>query len=130
MPLAQAAGLVGWGAKVLAGRERQVAEEVTAFGASMLGTAKERLPAMWTVLSRGGFSRGGKLLLRELEGLATEIWALPGPVMPEKVWTMLGGMVSAPLPESRWVGGARKEAVLAGLPPMRGLGLAQFPFPG
>ena len=104
--LETSAGLVGWG------------EHVTAGGADTIATAVERLieghllgsdplpiEDHWHHMYRGGFYRGGPVLMSAIAGIDQALWDLKGKHYGAPVHEIIGGKVRDRVRVYRWIGG-------------------------
>jgi len=57
-------GLSGWGEPVVEGRANTVAAAVKELKPYLIGQAANKIEDIWQVLYRGGFYRGGPILMR------------------------------------------------------------------
>ena len=64
-----------------------------AFRDRFIGADPFRIEDIWQVGYRGGFYRGGPVLMSALAGLDQALWDLKGRALGVPVWEMLGGKV-------------------------------------
>jgi galactonate dehydratase len=62
---------------------------------------------MWQVAYRGGFYRGGPVLMSALSGLDQALWDLKGRLLGVPAWELLGGKVRDRIRAYAWIGGDR-----------------------
>jgi galactonate dehydratase len=86
-------GLVGWGESSLEGWGRTVAAAVGEMSEYLLGQDPRRVEHHWQALYRGGFYRGGPVLLSALSGLEQAMWDITGKALGAAVHELLGGRV-------------------------------------
>jgi galactonate dehydratase len=98
-------GLVGWGEPIVEGRAETVAAAVTELGHYLLGRNPDQIEDIWQVLYRGGFYRGGPVLMSALAGIDQALWDLKGKRYALSVHQMLGGKVRDRMQIYSWVGG-------------------------
>jgi galactonate dehydratase len=108
-----AAGRVGWGEPVVEGRADTVAAAVEELAAYVEGHPANRIEDLWQVLYRGGFYRGGPVLMSALAGVDQALWDLKGQRLGVPVYELLGGAVRDRMKVYCWVGGDRPEGVAA-----------------
>jgi galactonate dehydratase len=98
-------GFAGWGEPIVEGRAETVAAAVTELGHYLLGRNPDRIEDIWQVLYRGGFYRGGPILMSALAGIDQALWDLKGKRYGLSVHQMLGGKVRDRMQVYAWVGG-------------------------
>jgi galactonate dehydratase len=98
-------GLAGWGEPIVEGRAETVAAAVTELGHYLLGRNPDQIEDIWQVLYRGGFYRGGPVLMSALAGIDQALWDLKGRRYGLSVHQMLGGKVRDRMQVYAWVGG-------------------------
>lgn len=116
------AGISGWGEPVVEGRAHTVAAAVDELSDYLIGKDPRRIEDHWNVLYRGGFYRGGPVLMSALAGLDQALWDIHGKALGVPVHELLGGRVRDRIRVYSWIGGDRpadtaraaKEAVSRG----------------
>ena len=63
------AGISGWGEPVLEGRAATVCECIHEMEPYLIGADPMKIEDLWTVLFRGGFYRGGGILMSAISGI-------------------------------------------------------------
>lgn len=106
-------GLVGWGEPVLEGRAATVAAAVAELSDYLIGQDPRRIEELWTVLYRGGFYRGGPVLMSALAGIDQALWDIAGQAHGVPVHEMLGGRVRDRIRVYSWIGGDRPSETAA-----------------
>ena len=71
-------GAVGWGEASLEGHAEAVEGAFAALRDRFVGTDPARIEDIWQISYRGGFYRGGAVLLSALSGLDQALWDLKG----------------------------------------------------
>ncbi len=104
-------GLVGWGEASLEGHAEAVAGAFEPLRDRFLGADASRIEDIWQVAHRGGFYRGGPVLMSALSGLDQALWDLKGKALGVPVWQLLGGQVRDRIPAYAWIGGERPGEV-------------------
>ena len=102
-------GLVGWGEASLEGHAESVAGAFEALRDRFIGHDPFRIEDIWQVAYRGGFYRGGPVLMSALAGLEQALWDLKGRALGVPVWEMLGGRVRDKI-RGRWQSSSRKRS--------------------
>ncbi|MFB6233716.1 MAG: enolase C-terminal domain-like protein, partial [Haloarculaceae archaeon] len=116
-------GRVGWGEPTLEGRAgtvRAAVEEL--FEQYLLNEPPGPIEDHWQTMYRGGFYRGGPVLLSAIAGIDQALWDLKGKRFDAPVNELLGGPTRDSVRVYQWiggddpaeVGGAAREAVDAG----------------
>jgi galactonate dehydratase len=107
-------GLAGWGEPIVEGRADTVAAAVRELSPYLLGRNPDQIEDIWQVLYRGGFYRGGPVLMSALAGIDQALWDLKGKRYGLSVHQMLGGRVRDRMQVYAWVGGDEPAEVAAG----------------
>ncbi len=76
-----------------------------------IGADARRIEDIWQIAYRGGFYRGGPVLMSALSGLDQALWDLAGKALDVPVWRLLGGQVRDRVPAYAWIGGDRPSEV-------------------
>lgn len=99
-------GVVGWGEPVLEGRARTVAAAVSELmDKHVLGADASNIEDTWQLLYRGGFYRGGPVLMSALSGIDQALWDIKGKTLGVSVYDLLGGPCRNAVRVYHWVGG-------------------------
>jgi galactonate dehydratase len=106
-------GVYGWGEASLEGHGEAVAAVFEAFRDRFLGADPRRIEDIWQVGYRGGFYRGGPVLMAALAGLDQALWDLKGRHYGLPAWEMLGGRVRERVRAYAWIGGDRPDDIAA-----------------
>ena len=116
------AGISGWGEPIVEGRAHTVAAAVEELSDYLIGQDPRLIEDHWNVLYRGGFYRGGPVLMSALAGIDQALWDIHGKALGVPVHALLGGKVRDRIRVYSWIGGDRpadtaraaKEAVARG----------------
>jgi galactonate dehydratase len=84
-------GLTGLGEATLEYHEAIVAQAVARYGEVVRGMDAGRIEQIWQRLYRGGFWRGGPVLMSALSGIDQALWDLKGKAAGMPVYELLGG---------------------------------------
>ena len=106
-------GTVGWGEASLEGHAEAVAGAFEAFRDRFIGHDPRAIEDIWQVAYRGGFYRGGPVLMSALAGLDQALWDLKGRHYGLPAWEMLGGKVRERIRAYAWIGGDRPNDIAA-----------------
>jgi galactonate dehydratase len=109
----EADGAVGWGEASLEGHAEAVAGAFETLCDRFVGADATRIEDCWQVAYRGGFYRGGPVLMSALSGLDQALWDLNGKALGVPVWRLLGGKVRDKIAAYAWIGGDRPSEVAA-----------------
>ncbi|MDU7865646.1 MAG: galactonate dehydratase [Pantoea sp.] len=123
-------GVCGWGEPVIEGRARSVEAAVHELGDALIGQDPARINDWWQVMYRGGFYRGGPILMSAIAGIDQALWDIKGKTLGVPVWQLLGGLVRDRMKAYSWVGGDRPADVIAGIQTLRAIGIDTFKLNG
>ena len=98
-------GLAGWGEPIVEGRADTVAAAVSELSSYLKGRNPDQIEDIWQVLYRGGFYRGGPVLMSAIAGIDQALWDLKGKRYGISVHQMLGGRVRESMQVYSWIGG-------------------------
>ncbi|MDF2816403.1 MAG: dgoD [Stenotrophomonas rhizophila] len=101
------AGIVGWGEPIVEGRAHTVAAAVEELSDYLIGKDPRHIEDHWNVLYRGGFYRGGPILMSALAGIDQALWDIHGKALGVPVHALLGGPVRDRIRVYSWIGGDR-----------------------
>jgi galactonate dehydratase len=104
-------GAVGWGEASLEGWAEAVDGAFEALRDRFIGHDARRIEDIWQVAYRGGFYRGGPVLMSALAGLEQALWDLKGKAAGLPAWEMLGGKVRDRIRAYAWIGGDRPDEI-------------------
>ena len=104
-------GAVGWGEASLEGHGEAVAGAFEAIKDRFTGHDPDRIEDIWQIGYRGGFYRGGAVLMSALSGLDQALWDLKGKRAGLPVYEMLGGRVRDKIRAYAWIGGDRPHEI-------------------
>ncbi|ULH17256.1 galactonate dehydratase (plasmid) [Deinococcus sp. KNUC1210] len=104
-------GAVGWGEASLEGHAEAVDGVFEALRDRFLGQDARRIEDIWQIAYRGGFYRGGPVLMSALSGLDQALWDIKGRTLGVPVWELLGGQVRQQVQAYAWIGGDRPDQV-------------------
>ena len=100
-------GLTGWGEPVIEGRASTVIAAVEEMKDYLLGKDPLRIEDHFQVLYRGGFYRGGEILMSAISGIDQALWDIKGKYYEAPVYELLGGAVRDKIRVYSWIGGDR-----------------------
>ena len=105
-------GIVGWGEPIVEGRADTVAACVDELAQYVIGQSAHRIQDLWQVLYRGGFYRGGPILMSAISGIDQALWDIKGKSVGLPVYQLLGGAVRTKMKMYCWIGGDDPEVVI------------------
>ncbi|HEY5722880.1 MAG TPA: galactonate dehydratase [Allosphingosinicella sp.] len=117
-------GLVGWGEASLEGHSEAVDGAFESLRDRFVGHDAARIEDIWQIAYRGGFYRGGPVLMSALAGLEQALWDLKGKALGMPAWEMLGGRVRDRIRAYAWIGGDRPGEIAAAAEVRRGQGFS------
>ncbi|WP_287879642.1 galactonate dehydratase [Aquitalea sp.] len=124
------AGITGWGEPVLEGRAHTVETAVRELSEYLIGKDPSQINDLWQTMYRGGFYRGGPILMSALSGIDQALWDIKGKSLGAPVATLLGGQVRERMRSYRWVGGDRPSEVIEGMQTLLAQGINYFKLNG
>lgn len=101
------AGISGWGEPVIEGRAHTVAAAVDELSDYLIGKDPRHIEDLWNVMYRGGFYRGGPILMSAIAGIDQALWDIKGKDLEVPVHALLGGPVRERIRVYSWIGGDR-----------------------
>ena len=123
-------GVVGWGEPVIEGRARTVETAVHELAGVLVGQDPARINDLWQAMYRGGFYRGGPILMSAIAGVDQALWDIKGQVLGQPVYQLLGGLVRDRMKVYSWVGGDRPADVIRDIKRLREGGFDTFKMNG
>jgi galactonate dehydratase len=105
-------GIVGWGEPVVEGKADTVAACVKELEQFIIGKSAKRIEDIWQILYRGGFYRGGPVLMSAISGIDQALWDIKGKSLGVPVHELLGGAVRHKMKMYCWIGGDNPDVVL------------------
>ncbi len=115
-------GVVGWGEPVIEGRARTVETAVEELAELVVGQDPARINDLWQAMYRGGFYRGGPILMSAIAGIDQALWDIKGKVLGVPVHELLGGRVRDRMKTYCWVGGDRPADIIRAIHGVREAG--------
>lgn len=100
-------GIVGWGEPVIEGKAATVKAAVEELMTYLMGKDPLRIEDHWNVMYRGGFYRGGPILMSAIAGIDQALWDIKGKYYNAPVYQLLGGACRDSIKVYSWIGGDR-----------------------
>ncbi|WP_122088685.1 galactonate dehydratase [Halalkalicoccus subterraneus] len=105
-------GLVGWGEPVVEGRAKTVRAAVEELLDNyLIGEDPAQIENHWQTMYRGGFYRGGPVLMSAIAGIDQALWDVKGKRFGAPVYELLGGRARDRIRVYQWIGGDRPSEV-------------------
>ncbi|HEX6375805.1 MAG TPA: galactonate dehydratase [Allosphingosinicella sp.] len=104
-------GAIGWGEASLEGHAEAVEGAFAALRDRFVGHDPYRIEDVFQIGYRGGFYRGGPVLMSALAGLEQALWDLKGRAFGLPAWEMMGGRVRDKVRAYAWIGGDRPHEI-------------------
>lgn len=107
-------GVCGWGEPVLEGRAETVKTAVQELEELLIGKDPRKIEDLWQMMYRGGFYRGGGILMSAISGIDQALWDIKGKWLGVPTYELLGGKCRDKVKVYGWVGGDRPSDVAKG----------------
>jgi galactonate dehydratase len=104
-------GYTGWGEAVLEGHAQSVLACVKEMSSYLIGKNPNRIEDIWTTLYRGGFYRGGGVMMSAISGIDQALWDIKGKLLNAPIYELLGGACRDKMRVYSWIGGDRPTDV-------------------
>ncbi|MBB6732744.1 galactonate dehydratase [Cohnella zeiphila] len=104
-------GLEGWGEPIVEGRAATVKTAVEELMEYLIGKDPLRIEDHWQVMYRGGFYRGGPILMSAISGIDQALWDIKGKFYNAPIYQLLGGACRDSIKVYSWIGGDRPSEV-------------------
>lgn len=104
-------GITGWGEPVIEGRAATVRAAVEELMEYLVGKDPMCIEDHWNVMYRGGFYRGGPVLMSAISGIDQALWDIKGKLYRAPVYQLLGGKCRDKIKVYSWIGGDRPADV-------------------
>jgi galactonate dehydratase len=104
-------GITGWGEPVIEGRAATVQAAVEEYADYLIGKDPLRIEDHWQIMYRGGFYRGGPILMSAIAGIDQALWDIKGKFHNAPVSELMGGACRDSVRVYSWIGGDRPADV-------------------
>ena len=104
-------GIEGWGEPVVEGRADTVKAAVLELSDYLIGENAFTIEDHWQKMYRGGFYRGGPILMSAIAGIDQALWDIKGKYYNTPIYEILGGRVRKKVKVYSWIGGDRPHDV-------------------
>lgn len=106
-------GITGWGEPVIEGKAATVKTAVDELMQHIISKDPMNIEDHWNVMYRGGFYRGGPILMSAIAGIDQALWDIKGKYYNAPVHQLLGGKARDTVRVYSWIGGDRPADVAA-----------------
>ncbi len=115
-------GICGWGEPILEGKASTVHAAVSELMDTLIGRDPTEVEYIWQELYRGGFYRGGGVLMSAIAGIDQALWDITGKAFSAPVYKLLGGKTHKNMQVYSWIGGDNPKDVAADAMSRKSLG--------
>lgn len=105
-------GIEGWGEPVVEGKADTVKAAVEEMAGYIIGKEAGKIEDIWQLLYRGGFYRGGAVLMSAIAGIDQALWDIRGKSLGVPVYELLGGAVRDKMKVYSWIGGDKPSGLV------------------
>src|SRR6516225_9834197 len=104
-------GITGWGEPVIEGKAETVKTAVDELMQSLIGKDPMNIEGLWNLMYRGGFYRGGPILMSAVSGIDQALWDIKGKYFNAPVHQLIGGKAKDKMRVYSWIGGDRPDDI-------------------
>lgn len=104
-------GIIGWGEPVIEGKAETVKAAVIELMENLISKDPLNIEDHWNVMYRGGFYRGGAILMSAIAGIDQALWDIKGKYHNAPIHMLMGGKARDKVRVYSWIGGDRPENV-------------------
>jgi galactonate dehydratase len=98
-------GITGWGEPIVEGKAATVKVAVDEIMESLLGRDPKNIEDHWNMMYRGGFYRGGPVLMSAISGIDQALWDIKGKFYNTPIHQLLGGKAREKMKVYSWING-------------------------
>jgi len=107
------AGITGWGEPLVEGRAKTVSNAVRELLENyLIGEDPLHIEDHWQAMFRGGYYRGGPVLMSAIAGIDQALWDIKGKHYDMPVYQFLRGQTREMVRVYQWVGGNKPDDVI------------------
>ncbi len=99
--------IAGWGEPVIEGKAATVKVAVDEMMENLIGKDPMHIEDHWNTMYRGGFYRGGPILMSAISGIDQALWDIKGKYYNAPVYQLMGGKARDKIKVYSWIGGDR-----------------------
>jgi len=104
-------GITGWGEPIVEGKAHTVKAAVEELSGYLIGKNPLDIEDHWQTMYRGGFYRGGAILMSAIAGIDQALWDIKGKFHQAPVYQLMGGACRSKIKVYSWIGGDRPSDV-------------------
>ena len=104
-------GIEGWGEPIVEGKAATVKAAVIEFMEYLIGKNPLDIEDHWNVMYRGGFYRGGPILMSAIAGIDQALWDIKGKFHNVPIYQLMGGKVRESIKIYSWIKGDNPVAL-------------------
>ncbi|HYJ63304.1 MAG TPA: galactonate dehydratase [Parafilimonas sp.] len=97
----------GWGEPIIEGKAATVKAAVDELMQGLIGKDPMAIEHHWNTMYRGGFYRGGPILMSAISGIDQALWDIKGKYFNAPVYQLIGGKARDKMRVYSWIGGDR-----------------------
>lgn len=98
-------GIIGWGEPIVEGKAATVKTAVGELMETLIGKDPMDIEAHWNSMYRGGFYRGGPILMSAISGIDQALWDIKGKFFNTSVYQLIGGKARDKMKVYSWISG-------------------------
>ena len=104
-------GITGWGEPIVEGKAATVKAAVHELMENMIGKDPMDIEGHWNTMYRGGFYRGGPVLMSAISGIDQALWDIKGKYFNAPIYQLIGGKAREKMKVYSWIGGDRPSDI-------------------
>jgi galactonate dehydratase len=104
-------GITGWGEPIIEGKAATVKTAVGELMQNLIGKDPMDIEGHWNLMYRGGFYRGGPILMSAISGIDQALWDIKGKFFNAPIHQLIGGKARDKMRVYSWIGGDRPSDV-------------------
>jgi len=104
-------GISGWGEPIIEGKALTVQAAVEELSGYLIGRNPFDIEDHWQTMYRGGFYRGGPILMSAIAGIDQALWDIKGKFHQAPIYQLMGGACRNRMKVYSWIGGDRPSDV-------------------
>ena len=99
--------ITGWGEPIIEGKAATVKTAVQELMENLIGKDPMDIEGHWNSMYRGGFYRGGPILMSAISGIDQALWDIKGKYFNTPIYQLMGGKAREKMKVYSWIGGDR-----------------------
>lgn len=104
-------GIAGWGEPVIEGKAATVKTAVEELMQNLIDKDPMHIEDHWNTMYRGGFYRGGPILMSAISGIDQALWDIKGKFYNAPIYDLMGGKARDKIKVYSWIGGDRPSDI-------------------